>query len=310
MLRSNWRIILTALGLVAFALLGYFAYDKLESADKPAYSQYKYQPARDAIAPPLAKNTKIASAPYQPNCAAPKSRDDADLCAQWASVQAVGESNRITRLSILITGLEFGALIISLFFTGWAALAASKAARIAEEATKDADDAIAIARQSAAAAERQVAISEEASRKELQAYVVIGGLIANGFGPNSAPMFQVQLINTGKTPARNLKASLLFYLLSEGCFPPTQRPDVSQLPSQTIGADKPVHGKIEFEGGRQFLEAEWEALKEGRLKAFAAVYATYEDIFGEPHEVGLHGVVEGLPNKCDVIPVSGTDIFS
>lgn len=139
MLRGNRSYVLTAVGLMALFGLLYAGYEGLDQADKQAYADYKYQPARDHIDPPSDKSPHVTAYPYQPYCDEPKERDDADLCAQWAAVQAVNEGNRLSRLSIRITGLEFGALIVSLIFTGWAALAAAKAAQIAEKAMDGAD---------------------------------------------------------------------------------------------------------------------------------------------------------------------------
>jgi hypothetical protein len=170
MLRG-YRGIILALGLIIVAGLFYAGYDQIQSAEKPRYTEYKYQPARDRVSPSPSKKPEVAAKPYQPYCNGPEDRDDADLCAQWAAVQAVGESNRLTRLSITVTALEFGALIISLFFTGWAALAASRATKIAEDATKDADRALEIADDSAKASKaaseamkRQVELMADAQR--------------------------------------------------------------------------------------------------------------------------------------------------
>lgn len=134
MFKRYWRQFAAFVGLIAVGGLGYAGYNQLERYDAPAYADYKYQPARDAVPAPVPKNSKVAPPAYQPNCQTPKDRDDADLCAQWAAVQAVGESNRLARLSTYITGLEFGALVISLIFTGWAAFAAARAARSADKA--------------------------------------------------------------------------------------------------------------------------------------------------------------------------------
>jgi hypothetical protein len=133
----NRRYILAALGIAALAL-AYAGYEQLQHVDQQPYADYKYQPARDRLALPP-KDARVAAKSYQPYCNQPQSRDDADLCAQWASVQAIAENNRLTRASVLITGLEFAALVVSLIFTGWAARAAARSARAAELAVEGGD---------------------------------------------------------------------------------------------------------------------------------------------------------------------------
>jgi hypothetical protein len=160
---------------------------------------------------------------YQPNCENPKDREDAELCAQWAAVQANGESNRLSRLSIVITGLEFAGLIGSLFFTGWAALAAAKAAKIAEDATAGAAETMCIARSSAAASMRtadaaaeQVRLSREALQLVERAYVTNTAVhfsyrYING-NELQAVSVAIKWENTSNTPALGTRSHLNYSL--------------------------------------------------------------------------------------------------
>lgn len=128
MFRGYRRIVLAGLAGLALLCLGYAGYQQLNYTELQGYPKYEYQPARDRVPPAFAEEPPITSKPYHPNCNDPKNGDDADLCAQWAAVQAVEESNRLSRISIRITALEFAALVVSLIFTGWAAFAAQSAA--------------------------------------------------------------------------------------------------------------------------------------------------------------------------------------
>ena len=97
MLRGYRSAIAATVGGVALVALAATGYQILDEAEKQPYSSYEYQPARDHLAPAPGKNPRVTARPYQPYCDNPKERDDADLCAQWAAVQAVEESNRLAR---------------------------------------------------------------------------------------------------------------------------------------------------------------------------------------------------------------------
>lgn len=213
MFRSNWSKLFAAVGVLAFAGLFYASYYELEHVDQQPYAAYKYQPARDRFAPRPSKDARVTTKAYQPYCDKPQSGNDADLCAQWAAVSAVEENNRLSRTSILITGLEFAALIVSLFFTGWAALAAAKAARIAEEATKDADRAIDIAQQNADAASEQASVAREAMQSDLRAWVGISCAVSAFTPSDTVPCVGLDIVlrNYGRTPAPWAEVSIISF---------------------------------------------------------------------------------------------------
>lgn len=136
MSRGNWRAIFAALGIAALLGLLTAGYYQLEKADQPSYAEREYQPARSPGLAVTVEEAEIASKPYQPNCQSPKNREDADLCAQWAAVQAVEESNRLTRLAMRVNGLEIAAIVVTLIFTAWAAFAAASASRVAQKSLR------------------------------------------------------------------------------------------------------------------------------------------------------------------------------
>jgi hypothetical protein len=112
--------------LLGLGLIGGGAY-LLRQGESRMAAQPRYEPARDATYPRAVKGARLGA--YDPACHGPVARDDADLCAQWAAVEAVRDANRLTGMSIWITAAEFSALVASLFFTGWAAMAAAGAAK-------------------------------------------------------------------------------------------------------------------------------------------------------------------------------------
>lgn len=131
MSRSYWRYVAAIAGLITIsALMGYGVYEVWEY-EHQSYSPEKYQPARDARFPISVSGTKVSTTAYQPNCQAPQTKDNADLCSQWQMVQASEENNRLLRLAIGLASLEFVVLIVSLGLSSWAALTSAKAASAA-----------------------------------------------------------------------------------------------------------------------------------------------------------------------------------
>jgi hypothetical protein len=132
--RSNWRNILAIVGLIALAI-GALGYRELQRAEIDPYPDAHYQPARSPSFPDGWPNQNYPhSEGYEPNCQKPADREDSDLCAQWSAVKVVSESNRLSRIALNVNAIGLAAVLFSLLFTGWAAVAASQSARVAERA--------------------------------------------------------------------------------------------------------------------------------------------------------------------------------
>lgn len=98
--RDPWiwtRSLAISLAVVLGAQASYYLYD----AAQERYAHQNYQPARDARVPIVVKG-QAEPKPYQPNCEKPQSREDSDLCAQWAGVTQVTETNRLASLGLLM----------------------------------------------------------------------------------------------------------------------------------------------------------------------------------------------------------------
>ncbi len=133
MFKRYWRVILAIAGLAVVGGGSYTGYDLLYDIEKSNTAQQSYQPARDARLPTLAENSKIDPDGYQPNCEAPQNKDDADLCAQWAMVGATDRGNNLAASQLWLTFFEIVALIVTISFTAWAAVAAANASKAARE---------------------------------------------------------------------------------------------------------------------------------------------------------------------------------
>lgn len=266
MLKRNWRGILTVVGGLGLVGLFYTGYKQLEDADLHSYPDYKYQPARDRV-PAFPEDASITPKTYHPNCDNPKDRDDADLCAQWAAVQAVEEGNRLARYSIRITAIEFGALVFSLIFTGWAALAAARAARAADDA---------------------IEMTREASVNQLRAYLGIDKMdVVLEVGKH--PLVQVHIVNAGQTPARKV--------ISHHHGFPTKDPhkgkvsfsDISWRSKLDIGPGRPFTFNIR--GGDQLTQQGLAALQAKEIYWVVAGFITYRDIWNKTRRTIFRGYV-------------------
>lgn len=133
MFKRNWRLVLTVAGLVVLGTGSYTGYNLLHDIEEANTAQQTYQPARDASLPAATENSEVAAKGYEPNCDAPQSKEDADLCAQWAMVGATDRSNSLASSQLWLTFFEIVALVATISFTAWAAFAAGLAAMAAKE---------------------------------------------------------------------------------------------------------------------------------------------------------------------------------
>ncbi len=202
MFRGYWRYILAAFAGIAL-ISGTLVVYGIESAHIDNETTTGYQPARNArLGLPL-ENAQVTPHAYEPRCYSPKTREDAELCANWSAVDAAEQANRINSGAFRLSGLAFGALVVSLIFTGWAALAAAQAARAATNANTH---------------------SERMAEHELRPYIFMKSIdfeFEEHFVPEFArnlnkgkptyenPTGQVtyEYTNSGKTPAKFVKIS-------------------------------------------------------------------------------------------------------
>ena len=97
MFRGNWRK-LSALIIGLIALGGLSVAYELYDASEQHQSDYQYQPAaKSHISAPIVGKSPAKA--YEPSCQNPQGNSDADLCAQWAAVEQVVESNRLSSLN-------------------------------------------------------------------------------------------------------------------------------------------------------------------------------------------------------------------
>jgi hypothetical protein len=115
--RIAWAIV----GLVGLATC-IRLYQFYQAAEQQ-HASYNYQPA-EKLGFRINGATKTPTPYYKPSCQNPYSQEDADLCAQWAAVDQVAESNRLNSLNLrmlvltlFLTTIGTGALVWTLFDT-------------------------------------------------------------------------------------------------------------------------------------------------------------------------------------------------
>jgi hypothetical protein len=102
----------------------------------PPQQAQQQQPSAQPSPSPVAEQAKTESDTgyYKASCDHPKSREDDDLCQQRRMAQAAEDAVWWAALQTKLGIAGFFAVIASLFFTGWAAVAAASAAKSAEKA--------------------------------------------------------------------------------------------------------------------------------------------------------------------------------
>ena len=243
MFKRHRRNILAALGglaaAAALSLAALYSYREFYQPAEHDYAAQRYQPARDATkAVPPPKGQPRAQQ-YDPHCEQPQNHNDADLCAQWANVRAVSETNRLTRVALRLGYVGFWiALLGGLFgIIGtvllWLAFQETRAAnRIARRdyarARLEARKALKHAQSVSEAELRPYVFVERIELTNLKRYGKLSGVSDDPVDAmreeSKTGILQAQVVvhfrNFGKVPARNIKvySKTYFARLHEGRF--------------------------------------------------------------------------------------------
>lgn len=197
MSHSCWRVI-AAIALLAVATPS-GARDNDKAQERPDAAQASPSEATPS-APPADRSADVGE-PYAPDCNRPESRDDASFCVESRAALSAEQSVAISDRSFWVTLWSTVAVLLSLFFTGWAAVAAARAAK---------------------SAERSVDQNEAHARIQLRPYVFLQHfnfywLHEQGGNPETAPLnawrFQAVWKNTGQTPALNVVSGGAFFVI-------------------------------------------------------------------------------------------------
>lgn len=164
--------------------------------ERPKAESNEAQPAK-LIAPPAPQPVK----PVQPlelyrPCGRSEINYNSDLCAQWKAAEAASEAAFWTEWGFWLGLVGTTGLLTTLFYT-------RAAVKVAQEATKDADKAIAIATRNADAAAEQALISKQSADRQLRPYLIFHQAIQWHPDPDSPEIrkFHATVNNEGYSPA-------------------------------------------------------------------------------------------------------------
>lgn len=233
-----------------------------DPAPQPAQSQQQ-----QGAPAPTAQQQVPDPGYYTASCERPKNHDEADLCEQQRQAQAAEDSVQWLAFQTKLGIGGFGAVVLSLIFTGWAAVAAGRAAK---------------------AAEAGVAVASESARRQLRAYIAVengeGGIVRAG----QKICLPLTLRNHGQTPA--LRTAMVARILVRG-LPFRLEQEVGELGERVLPHERPaavIHPRTDA----RVIEEMDEPLPDALFKRIevdeAAVFFSgtifYEDVFGERHE--------------------------
>lgn len=213
-------------------------------------------------AKPRAPSEKAVKAPavYKPECLKPRDSEEYSLCVNIAAAEAAKKATDLANAQVRLGWLQIGGLLISLVFTGWAAVAAAHAAKAARDSVEDArsdaaeqahrftkqlmvsQQAADAATVAAASAKEQIELAEKRSIMQLRAYVFVIESNIREIGIGKRPQAYVKIKNTGNTPAYDcftwIGIGLIPYIQGD---PPPSCPDELRKPRNAIGPSDEKH---------------------------------------------------------------------
>jgi hypothetical protein len=212
----------------------------------------------------IPEQNKPDPGPYQPDCNQPKNAEDGNFCQQRRAAKAGEDAARagedaavIAKDQLNLSYWGFGGLVLTVIFTGWAAVAAARAAKAAQ---KSADSLPNI--------ERAYVFFWDVERRDFSFTPTPGRTVVI---PTSGQ--NVIYRNCGKTPAVIVKTKL-------GCDVFAQPPNPADAPEKTLPSGAVIGASDDWPRGK--VDVSKEKIERAKSEG-AAVYLygeiTYRDIF-------------------------------
>jgi hypothetical protein len=247
---GGWRIIVAVVGLIAILGLGAVSYN-LYDASQQRESAYHYQPSGQAGLKYFVPRKSIPKG-YKPHCYNPQTKEDSDLCAQWAAVAQVTEANRLSSLNLRFVLVSLWGTLIATVLLVWT-----------------------------------LAETRNVARKQLRAYVTVesAGIESD---PNNPGVYGVMYVikNTGVTPAHHAQfiSSMCFDEI-EKIIPPVISDEAWKSASQGVIGPNCILHSVPFRG------AVTPAMRDGIIAGTHAFFtfgeARYVDAFDNEHFLKL-----------------------
>lgn len=155
-----------------------------------------------------------------------------------------------------------------------------RALKIAADASRDADMALAVATRNADAASRMAEVAEDTAKRQLRAYVGPGLLEIDGPRSDNSVPFNLRLTNTGQTPALNLTVRYCFK-----CGPSDPDPDFFAINHVPIGSKGTIGAGKEREVRNTILlnPNDAQRIRSGAGIGYLFGLVVYDDVFGTEH---------------------------
>lgn len=263
--RSDWRVLIALAGLAlvvwAFAqgiLIGLSYYPTEER-----YQPYRYTAAKPSEVQPTAAGQTIAqSLQYRTPCRDPQGEGESDLCAQWKAANAAADGAYWAKWGFWIACIGSAFLLWQIILT-----------RKAVEDTSEATDAMREANK----------IAREGQERQLRAYVNVTKIGVTPFIPGAAPTFMLELLNTGATPARDVRLiSQPFFYALDGPEPQIRfKPLTGEGSRMSLAPNQPIPHPNQLLGPLPEIIAA--ALNNGQHGVIYAGVVIYLDVFGRQH---------------------------
>jgi hypothetical protein len=264
-----------ALAAVAFALCGPAPQPRAKAEQaKAAKNQAQAAPA---VTPQTAKAVEPVEPPeyYQP-CRDEGNDRNSDLCAQWVAAKGAADAAYWAKWTFWFGLLGLGGLLVTLYYTRKAVLAA-------EEGTKDADTAL----HHAAEGNK---IARDTAKAQLRAYLGVepGGVSEAIEGRHQLAL---NLINNGQTPAYGLEhnGDIVVVEGDPRNFNPAEHGRLGPETATTDTTLGPQSNRFTYAYLNEDVvdASNWEKIRTKKTALVHYGYFRYKDAFGETRQTNF-----------------------
>jgi hypothetical protein len=235
---------------------------------------------------------------YKPPCSNPKDNNGCALEAQWKAAEAARDAVNWAKWQTILSFFGIIGLLVSLYFTRIATLAAAGA-------NKDAENALRIAETNANKVAEQVEVTRLSAERQLRAYVGIEKIeVAPAGGKGFASRITIK--NFGKTPAYNCVISIASTIEDW----PSISPDYEKADYLSQGHDLSLQPSAEMRGWASCDDDKTAAIQMDIAALYVFGHIDYVDIEGKQRKTSFtyRGTGDVFLRTLELIPcVTGNE---
>lgn len=284
------RVVLLIVGfVVALGLMGASQPQSAGQAEK-GEARPSVEQSLEAIAAAATKTVNpVKPTEYERPCDPSQDRRGSDLCAQWKAADGTVEGAVWAKWQTILSTIGVAGLIYSLHLT-------RKAVKAATDASEDAEAALAIAARNADAATQQVEIAQEATERQLRAYVSVSDFYITDLRPGAVPELHFTVKNAGQTPAKQMIIRAIGFMDPE---PRTCRVEIGghNRSSAEFGPGHSAETDVLLTRGT-LNDQEFHSFVAGKFGFVVAGYIIYRDVFNRTRRIVFRAISpnEGMKN--------------